>query len=111
MLAPEQMTTRASGPCSLDGAAPLQVEQTLTMRACDHCGAQTYDGSLSCHACKHQWEACMASGYPILSGERVVNGSGAGAVVAKRDDWNAWVNKFGTCPVTGEPAVQMYWGQ
>ena len=52
-----------------------------------------------------RWEACAVSGYPATSGCRV---SSRGGVVARREEWNAWVGQFQTCPVTGAPAQPIH---
>ncbi|WIA40104.1 hypothetical protein OEZ86_013511 [Tetradesmus obliquus] len=81
------------------------VEQSLSTRPCEHCGVDTYEAALTCHACGAHWEPCAVSGYPVPPGEKVVP---RGNTAARKDDWNAWVNKFHTDPVTGAPATPLY---
>lgn len=84
------------------GAAAAQ----LPTMECGACGGQRFDAALACPACGVQWEACVASGYPVDDpAARVVSTSG---LPARRDAWNEWVEAFGTDPVTGVPAVPSY---
>jgi hypothetical protein len=89
----------------LEVSMDQQVEQSLSTRPCEHCGVDTYEANLACHACQAHWEPCAVSGYPVPPGERVVL---CGNTAARRDDWNAWVNKFHTDPMTGAPATPLY---
>ena len=89
----------------LEVSMDQQVEQTLATRACEHCGVDTYEANLTCHSCRAHWDACAVSGYPVEPGERVVPSNN---MAARRDDWNAWVNKFHTDPFTGAPAAPLY---
>jgi hypothetical protein len=89
----------------LEVSMDQQVEQSLSTRPCEHCGVDTYEANLTCHACQAHWEPCAVSGYPVPPGERVVP---RGNTAARRDDWNAWVNKFHTDPMTGAPATPLY---
>ena len=82
-----------------------QVQQALSTRSCEHCGVDTYEANLTCHSCKHKLEACAVSGYPVPPLERVVTKSN---MVARREDWNAWVQKFSSDPVTGAAATPLY---
>lgn len=82
-----------------------QVEQVLGTRTCEHCGIDTYEASLTCHSCKHKWEACAVSGYSVPPLEKVVAKSN---LPARRDDWNAWVSRFQTDPITGTAATPVY---
>lgn len=86
------------------------VEQALDTRTCESCGGQTYEANLVCHnhSCKHRSEACVVTGYPVPSHERVVSKANGTEVVAIRDHWNTWVQAFSTCPVTGGAAMPMY---
>lgn len=81
------------------------VSQALVTKACEHCGADTYEANLTCHSCKHTWDMCAVSGYPVGPHERVVSRSN---LPARREDWNAWVQKFGADPVTGAAATPLY---
>lgn len=91
---------------SMDAA----VEQQLSTRPCDRCGAPCYEANLSCPSCKHRWEPCCVSGYPVLPAQRieVQPGTAQQASVANREDWNAWVGKTGTDPLTGAAATARY---
>ncbi|GMH45662.1 hypothetical protein BSKO_13619 [Bryopsis sp. KO-2023] len=82
-----------------------QVDQTLSTRPCDRCGSDIYEASLVCQNCKVAWEACAVTGYPIRQGKKVTS-QGDSGVVASIDDWNAWVAKFQTCPVTETAQTQ-----
>lgn len=91
----------------LEMSMDQQVEQSLSLRTCEKCGVDTYEAALTCHSCKNKWEACSVTGYPIPPGERVVS-RGPIEVVARRDDWNLYVNTFGLCPVTSQVVSPMY---
>jgi intraflagellar transport protein 172 len=84
---------------------PPQIEQTLSTVSCDSCGQAVYEASLQCPGCSARWEACAVSGYPACAGARVTSKSGQ---VARREEWNQWVSKFQSCPVTGAPAQPIY---
>ena len=75
------------------------VEQSLSIRTCSQCGADTYEGNLVCHTCKSSSEPCAITGYPIPAGERVAN-KGDSSVVARKEDWNTYIGRFQMCPVT-----------
>lgn len=81
------------------------VEQALGIVECEACGADTFEANLTCHSCKQTWDACVVSGYPVRSRERLVPRNN---MATQRDDWNVWVGKFGTDPMTGTPATPMY---
>jgi len=81
------------------------VEQVLGTMECDQCGVDTFEANLTCHSCKQAWEPCIVSGYPVRPRERLVPRNNA---AARRDDWNLWVNKFHTDPMTATPAAPMY---
>lgn len=92
----------------LELSMDTSVDQSLALRNCEQCGTDTYEANLTCHACKHKWEPCAVSGYPVLAHEKVVSKTNGYDVVAIRDCWNQWVTTFHTCPVTGGPAAPMY---
>ena len=75
------------------------VEQSLSLRTCAQCGADTYEGNLACHVCKTESEQCAITGYPIPAGERVSNKTDP-SVVARKEDWNTFIGRFQLCPVT-----------
>mmetsp|Transcript_26109 Transcript_26109/g.57041 ORF Transcript_26109/g.57041 Transcript_26109/m.57041 type:complete len:1764 (+) Transcript_26109:195-5486(+) len=85
-----------------------QVEQALSLRTCEQCGTETYEANLTCHHCKHKWEPCAVSGYPVQAHEKVVSKQNGYDVLAIRDHWNQWVTSFHTCPVTNGAATPMY---
>lgn len=89
----------------LEVSMDQQVEQSLATRLCEQCGVDTYEANLTCHSCRAQWDACAVSGYPVEPGERVVLSNN---LAARRDDWNVWVDKFHTDPLTGAPATPFY---
>lgn len=45
---------------------------------------------------------------PTQEHEKYVSKSNGFDVVAIRDNWNLWVDKFSQCPVTGGPAAVSY---
>jgi hypothetical protein len=45
------------------------VDQSLALRVCERCGTDTYEANLTCHSCRHTWEPCAVSGYPVQVGE------------------------------------------
>jgi len=51
------------------------VDQTLATRACDSCGVQTYEGNTACHNCRHKWDTCAVSGYPVMVRRARVGGA------------------------------------
>ncbi len=83
------------------------VDQSLSRRTCDHCGAATYEANLACHNCKTARAACAVTGYPIPPGE-LVSAKGNPNVVARRDDFNTYVSKFKTDPIAGTVQNPIY---
>ena len=81
-----------------------QVEQTLPTRTCGKCNGQTYVAGLTCCRCKAKSEACVVSGYPVPTGQRVLHEGRS----ANRGDWNEWTMKFGTDPWSGKSAQPKY---
>ena len=81
-----------------------QVEQTLPTRTCGKCNGQTYVAGLTCCRCKAKSEACVVSGYPVPTGQRVLHEGRS----ASRGDWNEWTMKFGTDPWSGKSAQPKY---
>lgn len=81
------------------------VEQALSTMECEHCGVDTFEANLTCHSCRQAWDPCVVSGYPMRQRERLVP---RGNMAARREDWNNWVAKFRTDPLTGTPATPMY---
>jgi intraflagellar transport protein 172 len=75
------------------------VEQSLSVRTCSQCGADTYEGNLVCHTCISVSEPSAITGFPIPAGERVAN-NGDSSVVARKEDWNTFIGRFQMCPVT-----------
>lgn len=88
----------------LELSMDASIDQALPTRRCEGCGAATWEANLACHACRRAAPPCPASGYPVTPDQRVAAPGGG----ARRDDWNAWVGKFGTDPATGAPASQLY---
>eukprot|EP01137_Pigoraptor_chileana_P037243 Opistho-2@34026 len=72
-----------------------QVDQTLSRKPCDGCGAGMYEASLVCHNCKTRYEPCIVTGYPVLR-SRVQCKSCNRA--ANKDDWNKFVMSERVCP-------------
>lgn len=81
------------------------VEQALRTTECEQCGVDIFEANLTCPRCKQCWEPCVVSGYPVRSRERLVPRSNT---AARREEWNVWVNKFSTDPLTKAPAAAMY---
>ena len=80
------------------------VDQTLSTRRCGGCGSDVHVASLKCGRCGSACEACVVTGYPVAAKERVTHEGRP----ARREDWNRWVNKFGTDPWSGEHATPKY---
>ena len=78
-----------------------QVEQSLSMRTCSNCGADTYSAALRCHECKTTSDLCIITGYPIPTGERTVVKGVDPPVFARKEDFNRFVNEFGHDPWSG----------
>lgn len=89
----------------LEVSMDASVEQALGSCSCEQCGVDTYEANLTCHSCKQHWEPCVVSGYPVRPSERLVPRSN---MAARRDDWNLWVTRFHTDPMTGGAAAAMY---
>jgi hypothetical protein len=53
-----------------------------------------------CPQCYNVADACGVTGWPIAVGERIETGT-AVKVKASRDDYNTYVARYGTCPMTG----------
>ena len=72
------------------------VDQTLPSRTCSDCGTDTYIAALTCHSCSSKLDECVVTGYPVGPIRRVR--CTYCHRLANRDDWNRYVNIFGTCP-------------
>lgn len=82
------------------------LEQALGTAPCEHCGADTYEAALACPSCGGAWEPCVVSGYPTRAAERLV--LPRSNMSARRADWNAWVGRFKSDPITGASAAPMF---
>jgi intraflagellar transport protein 172 len=91
----------------LQGAVDKSVENKLSSRPCDQCKTEIYVAALDCHSCKHKYEPCAVTGYPVLRDQRV-NCKTCGAS-ANRDDWNTWIAAYKTCPWCGMSANPVQW--
>ncbi|ORZ40210.1 intraflagellar transport protein [Catenaria anguillulae PL171] len=72
-----------------------RVQAQLDSRVCDKCNAKVYDASLRCGGCKCVWEACIVSGYPVLTNSVKCPGCN---MAANKDDWNRFVMQEKKCP-------------
>ena len=43
-----------------------EVDQTLRTRTCPSCNEEHYEASTICPNCKHNYESCIGSGYPVV---------------------------------------------
>jgi intraflagellar transport protein 172 len=41
----------------------------LPTRRCEHCGTMTYEGNLTCHSCRNEWEPCIITGLPLAKSD------------------------------------------
>jgi intraflagellar transport protein 172 len=83
-----------------------KVEQELPTVACERCGSDTYAGGLRCTNCSEQFEACVASGFPVRGSQRVTCTACGSA--ANKLAWNALVLKTGECPWCGSSQSPVY---
>ena len=74
-----------------------QVDQSLTTRKCTKCNADIYVACLTCPSCKNQSDACIITGYPIVTQSSKVNCTNCNNAADKRA-WNAIVADTGKCP-------------
>ncbi|CAD7963993.1 unnamed protein product [Amoebophrya sp. A25] len=73
------------------------VEQKIPTRKCDSCGKPTYSAALKCTAgCGATNVPCVVTGQPVLR-HMQVQCSDCGSL-ANREDWMAFLRKYGTCP-------------
>jgi intraflagellar transport protein 172 len=82
------------------------VQQKMDSRPCDSCKADIYAGTLTCPKCNYKHEPCAVSGYPVLKRNRV-ECSNCGCS-ANRDEWNAFLRFFKTCPWCSVPQNPQY---
>ncbi|KAF8062969.1 IFT172 [Scenedesmus sp. PABB004] len=93
----------------LEVSMDARVAQALPTRRCARCAVDTFEANLACHACGEAWPACVVTGYPVPPGEAVAPpGRACAGLVARRDDWNAWVGALRADPVTGAPASPLH---
>ena len=74
-----------------------QVDQSLTTRKCTKCNSDIYVACLTCPSCKNQSDACIITGYPIVTQSSKVNCTNCNNAANKRA-WNAIVADTGKCP-------------
>lgn len=72
------------------------VAQRMEERPCENCGKNIYGAALSCRHCGFQNAPCVVTGQPVLRASRVDCSNCKSQ--ANRDDWNVYINKFGSCP-------------
>jgi len=72
------------------------IAQRMEERSCENCGKNIYGAALSCRHCGFQSAPCVVTGQPVLRASRVDCSNCKSQ--ANRDDWNVYINKFGSCP-------------
>ena len=89
----------------LEKSMEQSVEQTLHQRMCHRCSADTFKGSLECHACRAATPQCCVSGYPVEDRHTC---SANPSHVCSRDWWNLYVDRYQACPVCDSPQRAQY---
>ena len=74
------------------------VQQALARRPCLSCGAQVFEGALSCAGCGAQFPSCSITGYAMTAAQSTT--CSCGARFAK-PAFNAFVGKARCCPSCG----------
>merc|ERR1712048_1454116 len=82
------------------------VKQKMDLQKCDKCRKEHYIGNCNCPFCGHKQEPCVVTGFPVTKATQVSCTSCGGA--ANRDDWNAWVGYFKSCPWCSAPQNAQY---
>jgi len=84
------------------------VQQSVDKRPCDKCRTDIYAAALVCpnDKCKHQYEPCAVTGYPVVKKTRIECSSCHAA--CNREDWNNWVQVFKACPWCATPQNAQY---
>jgi len=84
------------------------VKQKMDLRPCDKCRTEIYTACLVCpqQSCGHKHEPCCVSGFPVLKRSRVECSNCRAA--SNRDDWNAWLQLYKTCPWCSAPQNAQY---
>eukprot|EP01006_Ploeotia_vitrea_P029926 TRINITY_DN62385_c0_g1_i1.p1 TRINITY_DN62385_c0_g1~~TRINITY_DN62385_c0_g1_i1.p1 ORF type:complete len:993 (-),score=166.06 TRINITY_DN62385_c0_g1_i1:1161-4139(-) len=68
--------------------------------ACPKCGDEMWEASTACRKCGSSYDACVITGYPVLTGaDRVACKSCQRP--ANREDWNRFIMKMKACPWCG----------
>lgn len=81
------------------------VQQKMDLRQCEKSREEVYAASLvDTDGTRH--EPCAITGYPVMKRTRVECTSCR--VAANRDDWNAWLQLFKTCPWCSTPQNAQY---
>jgi intraflagellar transport protein 172 len=81
------------------------IQQKMDLRQCEKSREEVYAASLvDTDGTKH--EPCAITGYPVMKRTRVECTSCR--VAANRDDWNAWLQLFKTCPWCSQPQNAQY---
>jgi intraflagellar transport protein 172 len=82
------------------------ISQSLSMRPCENCSTDIYEASLTCWQCKHEYDLCVVSGYPIMRSNKI-NCTSCGKA-ANREDWNKYLMKMKACPWCENPQTPSY---
>ena len=88
----------------LERSMDRQITQTLPTRVCRECGKNTWAGGVTCHGCSKAEEACVVTGWPVSTQEKVTHENHS----ANRTEWNAWINAVGSDPWGGGNADAKY---
>ncbi|CAG9326113.1 unnamed protein product [Blepharisma stoltei] len=73
-----------------------RVEQKLSTRHCDSCGAEIYIANLQCPNCGFAWEPCLITGFPVMRGSEVACTNCDRP--ANKNEWNAYLLSNSSCP-------------
>lgn len=85
----------------LEGTYNAKIEKDLPTRSCEGCRALIYEGCLTCPKCKHEHEACVLTGAPLLKGNSVACRScGKGGL---KEFWPIYQQNFANCPWCANP--------
>lgn len=72
-------------------------EKSLNRKPCINCNKMIFEANIRCKSCKHQYEQCIISGFPIYKGNEAVSCSNCGKKSIK-ECWNEWINENEQCP-------------
>lgn len=83
----------------LDKTVSTSIEQQLPLAPCQRCGKSIYAASLTCPMCKHVYEFCHITGYPVFNPTKCTSCG----VTANRSDWDQYISKTRKCPCCDSP--------